>query len=378
MPQRVVDDLELIQIDEADHIARPRALYLTGCLLHPPLELLAVQQAGQRIVRSAIVEFVGQQGLIGQVGNRTHRAFDPVIAEHAGDRQPCDQFPAVAGQDDAIFGDVPCRALAQGPQNRTFQRLSVRRHQRQDLIVRTPQRLLSRPADQSLGRRHQLHDMRLGVDHQQAVADGAHGRRQLPAGSGLEMRLANFDDGFAIADARQTKPHRLFGLATHQRKIALDRFAVIQCIPDLCEMLEPGRRHHIGKTAVHQAAGWQLQQIADGCAGLQHGRVVGKQHHCRIGQPHPFAHRRCRTIVQKNAHHRSLTKRRLQMKSPNPTMHRMFPAFSAPTNVTHCRLQTDRTTLLSTRIRVRSAIDKLPGCPYGASADRTGSAKARI
>ncbi len=72
----IIDDLELIEIHIAQHLVDARARPALQRLGHPPLELLAVDQAGQGVMGCLMGQFERQPAVDGHIAKGQHRAND--------------------------------------------------------------------------------------------------------------------------------------------------------------------------------------------------------------------------------------------------------------------------------------------------------------
>ena len=164
MAAGVVDDLELVEVDVHERVRRVAARGVRQGFAQPGLELLAVVQAGQRVVRGAEAHLDAEPALFGDVVEHQHGAQQgPVgIADRGGGVLDA-VFAAIARQQQGLWREPDHAALPQAGGDRIPRRLA-------GLLVDDPEdlrrgqtlRLVARPAGQAL--RHGIQPGHVAAD----------------------------------------------------------------------------------------------------------------------------------------------------------------------------------------------------------------------
>ena len=118
VPRRVVDELELIEI-EIEHRVMPAVLARAGkCEVEPALELASVDEPGERVVACLIGELRRVVALLADIAQHQHGAVDPRrrIAERNGRCMDRDLGAVAAAEEHAATrpGTRPCGAARAG------------------------------------------------------------------------------------------------------------------------------------------------------------------------------------------------------------------------------------------------------------------------
>jgi len=180
MAAGVVDDLELVEVDVHECVHGLAVRGVRQGLAQPGLELLAVVQAGQRIVRGTEAHLDAESALLGDVMEHQHGAQQRAVG--IADRR--------SGILDAVFAAIPRQqqglgrepdhaALEEAGHDRIPRRLAgLLVHDPEHLGRGQPLRLVARPAGQALRHGIQPGHMALDVGGDHRVTDRLQGDLQ--------------------------------------------------------------------------------------------------------------------------------------------------------------------------------------------------------
>lgn len=246
MPKGVVDQLEVIQVDEAQRMAELRRLRRLDQAQQPAFDLAAVDQAGQGIVARMEGDFIGQLVRMRDVfDHRQHQGRLLRAGLHQRRAPAPPHHPAVGAQQAPLARLQQCRPVDQAA---AVQRDVVRM---QHLGQRAGLQFL-RPVAQDVGHRG------IGIEHAAAQVELDHAQRRLLK-RGAE---AAFVREQIIADAA----HRQHAGDQHQQqgRQAADHHHIVQQ-PRTADQ----QRLELRGIAAH-AAVEQVQLVAQ---GLQRARI---------------------------------------------------------------------------------------------------------
>ena len=213
MAAGIVDQLELVQVDEQQRMFAPVLLSIAQHPQQPVVELAAVDQAGQRVVRGAVGHLAAQAALLADIVEHQHHPQHPALRVADGRGRILDAvLAAVAGHQHRVVGQAHDLALGQAGGHRVGRRLAgVLVQDVEHLGQWQAMRLTGLPAGHALGHRvHPVHPAlvvggddritnRLEGDAKQLVLLGQFGgqfaqRRHIPAhahqGQGLAVVIA--------------------------------------------------------------------------------------------------------------------------------------------------------------------------------------------
>ncbi|MCY1516915.1 hypothetical protein D9M68_515740 [compost metagenome] len=220
MAGTVVDPLEVIQVDEAEHTVAAVLQDLAAAFGEGVFEGRAVQQAGERIVGGGIAQMFLHGPRLTDVGKHQHAAEQGAIATAHG----C----CLATQGDGAAGRMAQRrqalqaggtALGQAVAHRVGHQAAVLAFQQQDLFDGQAACVLAPPAAEALGHRVEEADPAFQVGGDHTVADGVEGHLQaLTLVVQALGQLAQFADVPVGAHHAQ----RFAGGIADQPRVALD------------------------------------------------------------------------------------------------------------------------------------------------------------
>jgi len=198
VPALVVDGLEAVEVEVAQHVARPAGVRLLERFLQAPLELAAVDEAGQGVVARLVGHLARQAAQVGHVANRDHRARE--LAGRVAQRRHAEldralAFP-VARDDHAATAHVHAAAGGQALAHRVAEGLAVALlDEIDDLEQRAAVRIRRGLADERLGRAVHVHDatLQVGGDHSLAERVERFPCIGMRTSGGLARRRAHLD-----------------------------------------------------------------------------------------------------------------------------------------------------------------------------------------
>src|SRR5690606_28002269 len=172
--ERVVDDLELVEVEVQERVAQP---FLVGAVEgrdEPVLELATIDEAGQRVVRSLVGKLPEQARLAADVVEHHHRADDvaDTVADRGGGILDRHLVPGLVDEH-GVLGQRDHAALPQAAEHGVLHRRArVLVDDHHDLVDRLAARIADFEAREVLGDRVDVIDTAFRIGGDDAVTDG--------------------------------------------------------------------------------------------------------------------------------------------------------------------------------------------------------------